>query len=55
MDMLSRIKRDKTINDKLMYIQNDDTQNYTFCGLQLVVETFGHSTKQYSLKVPKVF
>ena len=26
--------------DKLMYIPNDDTQNYHFCRLQLVVETF---------------
>ena len=30
--------------DKLMYITNDDTQNYPFCRLQLVVGTFGHST-----------
>ena len=28
-----------------MYIPNDDTQNYLFCRLQLVVETFGNSTK----------
>ena len=28
--------------DKLMNI--DDTQNYTFCKLQLEVEPFGHST-----------
>ena len=27
--------------DKLMYIHNDDTQNYDFCRFQLVVETFG--------------
>ena len=31
--------------DKLMYIANDDTQNCPFCRLQLVVETFGNSTK----------
>ena len=31
--------------DKLIYIPKDDTQNYPFCKLQLVVETFGHSTK----------
>ena len=37
------IKRDKTTADKLMY--NGDTQNYPFCRLQLVVETFDHSTK----------
>ena len=28
-----------------MYILNDDTQNYLFCRLQLVMETFVHSTK----------
>ena len=27
-----------------MYISINDTQNYTFCRLQLVVETFGQST-----------
>ena len=27
-----------------MYIPNDDTNNYHFCRLRLVVETFGHST-----------
>ena len=27
-----------------MYIPINDTQNYTFCRLQLVVETFGQST-----------
>ena len=32
--------------DKLMYIPNDDTQNYPFCNLQLVVETFGHLTRR---------
>ena len=31
--------------DILMYIPNDNTQNYPFCILQLVVKTFGHSTK----------
>ncbi len=40
------------------YIPNDDTQNYPFCRLQYVVETFGHSTKwtnqSNSMKVPKV-
>ena len=29
--------------DKLMYIQNDDTQNYPICRIQLVVKTFGNS------------
>ena len=28
--------------DRLMYIPNDYTQNYTLCLLQLVVETFGN-------------
>ena len=45
--------------DKLMYILNVDTQNYSFCRLQFVVETFAHSiynilTNQNPLKVPKV-
>ena len=31
--------------DTLMYIPNDDTQNYPLCRLQLVVKTFGHSNK----------
>ena len=43
--------------DKLMYIPNDDTRNYLFCRLQLVIETFAHSTKwlnnQNSIKVPQ--
>ncbi len=51
---LSGIYSDKTIADKLMYIPNDYTQYYTFCILQLMVETFGHSTNQKSFKVPKV-
>ena len=44
--------------DKLMYIPNDDTQNYPLCRLQLVIEKFGHSsqlnepTNQNSIKVP---
>ena len=43
--------------DKLIYIPNDDPKNYPFCRLQLVVETFGHSTKltnQKSIKVSMV-
>ena len=40
--------RDKTMADKLMYLLNDDTQNYPFYRLQLVVETIGHS--QMSLR-----
>ena len=33
-------QRDKTLADKSMYIPNDDTQNYPFCTLKLVVETY---------------
>ncbi len=41
------ISRDKTMTDKLMYIPNDDTQNYLFCRLQLViVGTFRHLLNQ---------
>ena len=45
--------------DLLMYIPNDDRQNYLFCRLQLLGETFEHLTEwtltnQYSLKVSKV-
>ena len=36
--------RDKTIADKLMYIPNDDTLNYPFYRLKLVVDTFEHTT-----------
>ena len=42
--------------DKVMYIPNDDTQNYPFCRLQLVVETLdtqlNEPTNQNPLKVP---
>ena len=31
--------------DKLMHIPDNDTQNYPFCRLKLVDETFEHSTK----------
>ena len=44
--------------DKLTYIPNDDTQNYPFCGLQLVVETLNtqlnEPNNQSSVKVPKI-
>ena len=36
------IRRDKAMADKLIYIPNDDTQNYPLCRLQLEVETFGY-------------
>ena len=44
------------MSDKLMFILNDDTHNYPIDGLQLEVQTFGHSTydqpiiTQYFLK-----
>ena len=42
--------------DKFMYIPIDDTQNYSFYRLKLVVETFelNKQTNQNSVKVPKV-
>ena len=42
------------MTNKYMYITNDGTQNYHFCRLKLVVETFEHSTNLNILKVPKV-
>ena len=41
---MSGIWRDKTMADKLMYIPNDDIQNYNFWKLKSVVETFKHLT-----------
>ena len=40
--------------DKMLYITNDDKQNYPFC--RLVVETFGpyDPTNWNSIKVPKL-
>ena len=44
--------------DKLMYIPNDDTKNYSFCRLKLVVETLdtqlNEPTNKISIKIPKV-
>ena len=42
--------------DNLMYIPNDNTQNYPFFILQLVVETLGLNilTNQNSIQVSKV-
>ena len=39
--------------EKLMYLKvpHDYTQNYPFCRLQLVIETFGHSNNEKSVKV----
>ena len=42
------------MDDKLIYIPNDDTQNYPFCRLQLVVKTFGLPTNQNSKKGNKL-
>ncbi len=42
--------------DTLMCITNDDTQNYPFCRIQLVVETLNtelnEPTNQNSIKAP---
>ena len=44
--------------DKLIYIPNDDAQNYPFCRLKLMVERFKHSTYETNQskfnEVPKV-
>ena len=38
--------RDKTVADKFIYIPNDDTENYSFCILKLVFETFNHQLNE---------
>ena len=44
--------------NKLIYIPNDDTQNYPLCRLKIVVETFEHPTELINqskfTEVPKV-
>ena len=35
------ISRDKKMADKLMHNSNNYIQNYPFCRLQLVIDTFG--------------
>ena len=44
--------------DKIVYILNYETQNCTYCRLQLVVEMFGSQLNkqinQNAMKVPKV-
>ena len=41
--------------DKSMYTPSNDTQNYPFCILKLVVEMYGHLTyNRNSIKVLKV-
>ena len=47
-------ERDKTMADKFMYIPNGDTQNYPFSRLQLVVETFVHSTSMKIYQSPRL-
>ena len=46
------------MTNKLMYIANNDSQNYPFCRLHEVVESLetqlNEPTKQNSTKVPKV-
>ena len=46
----SKFQRSNGISQWLMYILNDDTQNYNFCRLQLVVETFD----KIQIKFPKI-
>ena len=45
------------MTNKLMYIPNDDTQNYSFCRFQLLVEKSGldltEQTNRNLMKVPK--
>ena len=48
------------MDDKLMYIPNEDEQNYTFCRLKLLnAKVWKHTlfelTYQYLIEVPKVF
>ena len=50
-DDVSNINQDKTMADKLMYIQNYDTQSYPFC--TLLVETFGQSPIFLSQRIRK--
>ena len=44
--------------DELMHIPIDDTQNYQFCRLQLVVETLdtqlNEPTNQNQVNIPKI-
>ena len=42
---LIAVVQDETMAYNWMYISNDDAQKYPFSRLQLVVETFEHSTK----------
>ena len=37
----------------VQYIHNDDTQNYSFYKLQLVVKMFAHSINENTIQSPK--
>ena len=39
----SGIERDKTMDDKSIYIPNDDELNYLLCQLKKLVENCGHT------------
>ena len=47
---LKYIKKKKTGKYLHIYIYNDDSQNYPFSGLQLVLEMFGHKKNQIKIK-----
>ena len=49
-----RYQRDKTMADKMMYIPNDDTQNHTFFGLQLVFNVWAFDLMNQPIKFKKV-
>ena len=38
----NKILSDETIYDKLIYIPNDDIQNYPFCRINLLLEWIGY-------------
>ena len=53
------IQRDKTVANTLMFIPNENIQNYQFCRLQLEVKTLdtqrNESNNKNLLKSPKLF
>ena len=53
----ARFSRAMTIQDELLYIPNDDKQNYSICRSKLLIDKFGHHwftlTISGSIKVPK--
>ena len=55
----SGIFMDKTMKDKLIYILNNDKQDYYFCRLKSFVEKFEHyylwASQINSVKIPKDF